>query len=217
LVNRGSVFAFGDLKTLDGQQMGTGSIDVSFYGHFDEDFTKTCGFDVTDPEAVKKHLRELLHDWSPELRAFFENIEGPVVWRNLYMLPVGLRWEHKRGITLLGDAAHVMTPFGGIGVNSALHDALLLSRAIIKYVETGNAGDLDSRIADYEEEMFRVTKKGALLTEGCMNDMLFTPGAPRARIGNYVTRHVAANFSDWMHPVIAAVVHTVYFFYKLVY
>jgi 2-polyprenyl-6-methoxyphenol hydroxylase-like FAD-dependent oxidoreductase len=197
--------------------MGDGSISVSSYGHFAEDFTETCGFDVTDSDAVKKHLSELLHDWSPELRALFENSEGSVVWRDLYMLPIGFRWEHKRGITLLGDAAHLMTPFGGIGVNNALNDALLLSSAIVKYTETEDATDLDSYIIDYEEEMFRFTKKGAVLTEGCMKDMMFTPGAPRARIGSYVTRHATAEFSDWMHPVIAAVVHTVYFFYKLVY
>jgi 2-polyprenyl-6-methoxyphenol hydroxylase-like FAD-dependent oxidoreductase len=217
LVNRGSTFAFGDMKSINGQQLGDGSIDVSCYGHFEEDFTKTCGFDVTDPDAVKEHLRELLHDWSPELKALFENAEGPVVWRNLYMLPVGYRWEHKKGITLLGDAAHLMTPFAGLGVNNALNDALLLSRAIVKYSEAGDAGDLDSHIVEYEEEMFRVTKKAAGWTEGCMNDMMFTPGAPRARIGSYVTRHATADFPSWLHPVIAAVVHAVYFFYKLVY
>ena len=217
MVNRGSAFAFGDLKSINGQQLGNGSISVSSYGHFAEDFTKTCGFDVTDPAAVKQHLREMLHDWSPELRALFENAEGSAVWRNLYMLPVGFRWEHKAGITLIGDAAHVMTPFAGIGVNNALNDALLLSRAIVKHSETGGADSLDSRIIGYEEEMFCITEKAAALTEGCMKDMLFTPGAPRARIESYVTRHATAEFSPWLHPVIAAVVRTIYFFYKLVY
>jgi 2-polyprenyl-6-methoxyphenol hydroxylase-like FAD-dependent oxidoreductase len=216
-VNRGSVFAFGDMKSIDGQQLGNGNISVASYGHFDENFTKTCGFDVTDPEAVKQHMRTLLHDWSPELKAFFENVDGPVVWRNLYMLPVGFRWEHKQGITLLGDAAHVMTPFAGLGVNYALNDALLLSRAIIRAAEVGGYHDLDSHIIDYEEEMFRVSKKGAFLTEGCMNDMMFTPGAPRAKIESYVTRHASAEFSEWLRPIIAAVVRMVYFFYKLIY
>ncbi|KAF2682552.1 hypothetical protein K458DRAFT_60586 [Lentithecium fluviatile CBS 122367] len=72
LVDRGSVFSFGDYKTLNGQQLGSGNIDVSYYAHFDEDFTKKCGFDVTDVNAVKDHLRKELHDWSPELKTIFE-------------------------------------------------------------------------------------------------------------------------------------------------
>lgn len=91
LVNCGSVFSFGDIKALNGQQLGNGSINVTYYGHFVEDFSKKCGFDVTNLDAVKQHLSQEMHDWSPELRAMFGHAEGSVTWRNLYMLPVGFR------------------------------------------------------------------------------------------------------------------------------
>ncbi|KAF2241231.1 FAD/NAD(P)-binding domain-containing protein [Trematosphaeria pertusa] len=215
LVNRGSVFSFGDLKTLNAQQLGDGSINISYYAHFPEDYASTCGYDVTDLESVKKELRRELHDWSPELKNTFEKAQGTVQWRNLYMLPVGFQWEHRKGLTLLGDAAHLMTPFGGIGVNTAFYDAMLLSRAIIDYTNSAGANDLDTHVIKYENEMLAFAKEGQILTEGSMKDMLFTPGAPRTSIESYILRHMRPEFPAWSHPFLSVLVHTVYFFYKL--
>ncbi|KAB8073134.1 hypothetical protein BDV29DRAFT_176156 [Aspergillus leporis] len=56
----------------------------------------------------------------------------------LYMLPIGTSWEHKPGVTVIGDAAHLMCPWAGEGVNLAMWDSLLLARAIIKAYESAN-------------------------------------------------------------------------------
>ena len=44
--------------------------------------------------------------------------------RKMWMLPVGVTWESRPGVTLLGDAAHLITPYAGVGVNVAMVDAL---------------------------------------------------------------------------------------------
>lgn len=75
----------------------------------------------------------------------------------LYMLPVGYRWEHQTGATLLGDAAHLMTPWAGEGVNLALWDALDLAHVLAAVPEAADAAAwqaaLEPRMREFEETM----------------------------------------------------------------
>ncbi|KAH7374111.1 hypothetical protein BKA64DRAFT_586586 [Cadophora sp. MPI-SDFR-AT-0126] len=80
--------------------------------------------------------------------------------RPLYMLPTDFTWTHKSGLTLLGDAAHLMTPFAGEGVNCAMLDALELSKAISSSLpQPGSTNEeildvMDRKIEVYEKEMW---------------------------------------------------------------
>jgi len=56
-----------------------------------------------------------------------------------------------RKVTLLGDALHNMTPFRGIGANTALQDAAALRRALVG-VARGQV-DLIQALAAYERDM----------------------------------------------------------------
>ena len=61
--------------------------------------------------------------WAPEILSLVHEGGDTITPRLLYTLPAGHKWTCQRGVTLLGDAAHLMTPFGGNGVNFAMLDA----------------------------------------------------------------------------------------------
>ena len=214
-VNRGSLFAYSDLKSIVTQQLSSGNLWVSTYGPYKEDYTSTCGFDANDLASVKTQLRESLQDWRPELFEAIEKAEGDVVWRALYMLPVGFTWPHRKGVTLLGDAAHLMTPFSGIGVNTAFQDAMILAEQIAAFVKSPNESSLDEHIVAYEEEMYVHAHKAQRHTEGSMNDMMLTPEAPRVSIESWVLRHLNEDKPLWARPILTAIVYAGYWVYKL--
>lgn len=116
LVNRGSVFAFSDGKGLTAQYMSDGSLNVGVWGAraeamADESRNKTdTYYDIPDAEVpLKSKLREQYRDWHPSLQAFIQEAdEERMVPRDLFMLPIGHRWKHRAGVTLIGDAAHLM-------------------------------------------------------------------------------------------------------------
>lgn len=76
--------------------------------------------------------------------------------RPLYTLPHGVKWENKPGVTLVGDAAHLMLP-NGEGVNQAMLDAVRLSKAIVEAHSTGSGKDfmpsLTPLVQKFEAEM----------------------------------------------------------------
>jgi 2-polyprenyl-6-methoxyphenol hydroxylase-like FAD-dependent oxidoreductase len=45
-------------------------------------------------------------------------------------MPLNQTWEALPNLTMLGDAAHLMPPYAGEGVNMAMQDALELSRCL---------------------------------------------------------------------------------------
>jgi len=109
------------------------------------------GTTATDTERVRAVLRERFAEFAPELLRVIDETEGTLPNRPIFALPTPMAWAHQPGITLLGDAAHVMSPFGGNGVNLALLDGAEIARGIVRAVRTGTA--IGDAVREYEERM----------------------------------------------------------------
>ncbi|NDZ97003.1 FAD-dependent monooxygenase [Streptomyces sp. SID6673] len=86
--------------------------------------------------------------WAPELTALITDGETAPVPRMIYALPNDHRWDRVPGVTLLGDAAHLMPPSGD-GANLAMFDGAELGNAIAAHPD-----DIDTALTAYETAMF---------------------------------------------------------------
>ncbi|PBK84714.1 monooxygenase [Armillaria gallica] len=160
LVGQGSYFCLSDEKACFGQRQGDGSIRNYAMLRTPESWIDDCGIDFSNPQATKAALVEqYFDDWSEGNKDLIRLAdEDHVVARKLVMLPADHRWTSRPGVTLMGDAAHVMTPFAGEGVNNAMVDALELAEKVVNALRDDSEGKMQENLAkavkEYEEGMF---------------------------------------------------------------
>lgn len=89
--------------------------------------------------------------WATELRTLVSGSDLATVKRlSLRSMPPVPLWRTS-SVTLLGDAVHNMTPMAGMGANTALRDAEVLTRCLID-VAAGRI-PLHEAVKTYEDEM----------------------------------------------------------------
>jgi 2-polyprenyl-6-methoxyphenol hydroxylase-like FAD-dependent oxidoreductase len=127
------------------------------------------GVDWADTARGKTVLLDEFAGWAPELRALISEGDGGLTPRAIHGLPIGHRWARKPGVTLLGDAAHLMSPFAGAGANLALMDGADLGRAIVAH-----PGDPAAALDAYEAPMIaraaEIAAGAAQSLEMCFRD-----------------------------------------------
>lgn len=127
LVGAGKMFAAGNNRTLIGQLNGHGQIRGYAIWPMPEEEALRLG--AAAPEIGRSRALEAFANFAPPFLRMIET--GDLLGtRSIYALPIGHSWPSRPGLTLLGDAAHVMSPFSGEGVNLALADAADLAEAL---------------------------------------------------------------------------------------
>jgi 2-polyprenyl-6-methoxyphenol hydroxylase-like FAD-dependent oxidoreductase len=133
--------------------------------------------------------------WHEGLRGLITAHDGPLVVRGIHALPVGHRWPRVPGVTLIGDAAHLMSPFAGEGANLALFDGAELARAILEH-----AGDIEAAFAAFEPPMFARSAQAAEESLQGM-ELCFGADAPHSLLRFFASRPDFEGRADPAAPI----------------
>jgi len=171
MVGRGNYWVLGNRQSLSAQRNGDGRVRIylSFYNTAEGWFT-TSGIPFDDPAAARIRLIDLLTGWNSRITALIEACDHTILPRSIVTLPAGLTWPATPGVTLLGDAAHLMPPVGQ-GANMAMLDGALLGLALAAHPD-----DSPVAVNEYEREMFERTSAAAQQSAH-MQEILTAPDA----------------------------------------
>lgn len=103
--------------------------------------------------------KSLVENWHPRFRPLFDEMDESeaAFWKITCSTPWGVpEWPNEPRVTVIGDAAHSMTPAGGLGANTAVQDAALLGKLL------ADAGGFQPGITEAYEKGMRVYRSAAV-------------------------------------------------------
>ncbi|HUQ54787.1 NAD(P)/FAD-dependent oxidoreductase [Lentzea sp.] len=146
-------------------------------------------------------LREWFAGWPPAVADLIDVLTEEDIKVHPHVIHKVRKWWGEGPITLVGDAAHAVPPRVGWGVNQALEDGWVLSRAL------EGAADPTPRLRLYEQtrraRARRVRSRGAMLKH--VNRMILLLRAKKG--GIEATRAVQGNImncSNYLHGEVPA-------------
>ena len=155
ILRGGKIMAFGNEQNILMGQKANG--EIGFYASFkaDENWAVASGLDFSNQSEVLKWFQKEYPDWSPIWYKLFEKTSTPFIPRPINCMPLDQTWKTVKNLTIIGDAAHLMPPFAGEGVNMAMLDALELSETLT----SSQFNTIESAISEYEKNMFKRASK----------------------------------------------------------
>ncbi|UPG92572.1 FAD-dependent oxidoreductase [Luteibacter aegosomatissinici] len=136
--------------------------------------------DFADARAARATIAAEFEGWAPPLRALITDGTSAPILRRIYSLPANHTWNRVPGITLIGDAAHLMPP-SGEGANLAMIDGAELGQAL-----AARPHDVEAALTAFEQTMFH--RSAAAATDAAaLLATLFGPASPASLVGMFDT------------------------------
>ena len=177
MVGGGILFALGAGRGFLAHREPDGSLHV--YAALQAPAEWASGIDFTDAAGARDAVQAEFGGWAARLRALITESDTALIPRLIHALPTGHRWDRVPGVTLLGDAAHLMSPFAGEGANLAMLDGAELGLAL-----AGHPGDTEAALTVYEQALF--PRSQAAAAESAANlALLFADDAPQGLLGQF--------------------------------
>jgi tetracycline resistance monooxygenase len=145
----GNVMAMGEEKMFYSHTLRDGSIHFGVSFKADENWILNNDIDFSNDESVIDFLNKTFEKWGDDYKTFFAS-STDFSGLPLRLFSLEEPWQEHSNITLVGDAAHLMPPFAGEGVNMGLMDAYQLTENLTN----GKFETLQKAIDDYEQKMF---------------------------------------------------------------
>ena len=172
-VGEGAMFALAPGKGIAAHREPDGVLHT--YVQLNQSSDWIDSIDQSDPAAVLATVAKAFDGWAPELTALITDGETAPVVRPIHSLPVEHRWPRTPGVTLLGDAAHLMIP-SGEGANLAMFDGAELAKTI-----AADPADMEAALLAYETALFpRSAREAAAARE--VLDICLGGEAPRSLV-----------------------------------
>ena len=194
-VGKGTCFCMQDGKAIVCQRNGDGRIRAYVLHRGPLDWVLP-----REPNEARRVLLEMYPDWAPWLQRMIEVCDDDAIYHRPYFyLPVGHRWTHKAGVTIIGDAAHLMSPFAGAGANLAMLDGLELGLVLADAVKKGlTVEEREAAVAAFEEKMCTTAKVFAALSQSNA-EATFSSKAPQAMIDMF-TKIISEGVDSVVQP-----------------
>ncbi|XP_037026696.1 flavin-dependent monooxygenase-like [Bradysia coprophila] len=175
LVGEGNINVLSDDKGIFAQKNGDQSIRIYAAARVPETFKEQ--FDFSQYNVIRSMLLDVFSGWDEKLLDMINKSDDHFIPRLIYSQNLDEYWTTKFGVTIIGDAAHVMTPFAGQGANLAMLDALELAD-LLTSKDFSNESTAEANLKTFEQTMIDRARIFSDESFGNMN-MFIAADAPK--------------------------------------